>query len=72
MLLRVGDFSLGIVENLSALYTVKPISRLEEESAVEWVERACGVKSVITISRDLADDLAAGEIAKELRATENV
>ena len=67
--LLVGDFSLNIIENFSTLYTVKPISRLEEESAEEWVERACGVKSVVTISPDLAADLAAGEIANELRIT---
>lgn len=67
--LLVGDFSLNIIENFSTRYTVKPISRLEEESAEEWVERACGVKSVVTISLDLAANLAAGEIANELRIT---
>jgi len=67
--LLVGDFSLNIVENLSLLYTVKPIIQLEEESAEEWVKRACGVESVITISPDLAADLADGKIAKELRIT---
>ena len=67
--LLVGDFSLDIIENLSGLYSVKTVPRLEEESVVEWVERACGVKSVVTISPDLAADLAAGQIAKELKIT---
>lgn len=67
--LLVGDLPLSILENFSSLYTVDHIYRLEGESAVEWVERACGVKSVITISPDLAADLAEGKIAKELRIT---
>lgn len=71
--LLLGDFSSSIIENLSKRYRVVPIPRLSkegvEESAEEWVERACGVKSVVTISPDLAADLAAGKIANELRIT---
>ncbi len=67
--LLVGDLPPSILENFSSLYTPDHIYRLEEESAVGWVERACGVKSVITISPDLAADLAEGKIAKELRIT---
>jgi preprotein translocase subunit SecD len=65
----VGDFSSGIIENLSVLYTVESISRLSEESAEEWIRRACGVKSVVTISPSLAADLAAGRITKDLVIT---
>lgn len=68
-ILLVGDLPLNILENFSSLYTIDHIYRLEEESAVEWIERACGVKSVITISPDLAADLAENKIAKELRIT---
>ncbi len=67
--LLLGDFSSDIIENLSTLYTVESISRLSEENAEEWVKRACGVKSVVTISPSLAADLADGKITKDLMIT---
>jgi preprotein translocase subunit SecD len=69
----LGDFSPSIVENLSALYTVESIPRLTlegtDKSAEEWVKEACGLKSVVTITPELAADFAAGKIAKDLRIT---
>jgi len=69
----LGDFSLSIVENLSALYTVESIPRQTtegtEKSVEEWIKEACGLKSVITITPELAADFAAGKIAKDLRIT---
>ena len=69
----LGDFSQSIIENLSALYTVESIFRQTtegtEKSAEEWIKEACGLKSVVTITPELAADFAAGKIAKDLRIT---
>lgn len=58
----------AIVEEFSPPYSIENIPRLGED-ADDWVERACGVKSVVTISPDLASQLAAGRITKELMIT---
>ena len=67
--LLLGDFSSNAIENIPALYTVESIPQLSQESAEEWVKRSCGIKSVVTISPDLAADLAAGKITKDLVIT---
>jgi len=67
--LLLGDFSSNVIENISALYTVESISQPSQGGAEEWVKRACGVKSVVSISPSLAADLAAGKITRELVIT---
>jgi len=70
---ELGDFSSSVVENLSKLYTVVPIPRQTTEgtkkSVEEWIKEACGLKSVVIITPELADDFAAGKISKDLRIT---
>lgn len=70
---ELGDFSSSVVENLSELYTVVPIPRQTTEgtkkSAEEWVKEACGLKSVVIITSELAADFADGKISKDLRIT---
>ncbi|GAI51381.1 unnamed protein product, partial [marine sediment metagenome] len=55
----LGDFSSSVVENLSALYTVESIPRQTAEgskkSADEWIKEACGLKSVVIITPELAE-----------------
>ena len=69
----LGDFSSSVIENLSAFYAVESIPRQTtegtEKSAEEWIKEACGLKSVVTITPELAADFAAGKIAKDLRIT---
>ncbi len=73
-----SDFSSSIVENLSALLKISPdsvesIPRETAEgttkSAEEWIKEACGLKSVVIITPELAADFAAGKISKDLRIT---
>ena len=67
------EFSSSVVENLSGLYTIVPIPRQTAEgtkkSAEEWIKEACGLKSVVIITPELAADFAAGKISKDLRIT---
>ncbi len=67
------DFSLSVIENISALYSVESIPRQTAEgtkkNAEEWIKEACGLKSVVIITPELAADFAAGKISKDLRIT---
>ena len=74
----LGDFSQSIVENLSALLKISPDSVKSipkqtaegtKKSAEEWIKEACGLKSVVIITPELAADFAAGKISKDLRIT---
>ena len=67
--LLLGDFPDEVVENIPSDYEVENISRLTDESVEDWIERACGLKSVVTISPSLASRLASGEVTKELVIT---
>lgn len=65
----LGDFSLDIIENLSALYTVESINKLSGESVDEWVKRACELKSIVSISPDLAAAFANNQFSNDLVIT---
>jgi len=65
----LGDFSDQVKENLISSYSLVEIARNPGESVKGWIERACGLKSVVVISPDLASDLAQGMIVKDLTIT---
>ncbi|HID60633.1 MAG TPA: hypothetical protein EYP46_02090 [Hadesarchaea archaeon] len=67
--LLLGDFSSEVIENISQHYVVEDIGKLTNEGIKDWIERACGLKSVVTISPALASDLAAGKIIKDMVIT---
>lgn len=67
--IMLGEFSQNIVERLENSYSVVVLPRNPGESVKEWIERACGLKSVIVISPELASDLQEGKIVKDLVIT---
>ncbi|MEM2874985.1 MAG: MMPL family transporter [Candidatus Hadarchaeales archaeon] len=65
----LGDFSRSVVENLENAYSVVSIPRNSGESVKSWIERACGLKSVVVISPELASDLQQGKMVRDLTIT---
>ncbi len=68
-----SDFSSSVIENLSKFYTIEFIPRQTAEgttkSVDDWVEEACGLKSVVTITSGLAADFAEGKRLNDLTIT---
>jgi len=68
-IITLGKFSDAVMENLRSAYSVVSVEQNAGESVKSWIERACGLKSVVVISPDLASDLAQGKIVRDLTIT---
>ncbi len=70
---RLLGISPSVVENFYAPENVESIPRQTaegtEKSAEDWIKEACGLKSVVTITPELAADFEEGKIAKDLLIT---
>jgi len=64
--LTLGDFSSGVIDNITFMgYSIENVPR-PSGGVVEWIKEACGCKSVIIITPSLATELAQGKILKDL------